>query len=456
MAIPNQIQAITALSKTRYLASWLLAVMTAGIYLHFSWHHFDDPTRHDGNRGHTYMDFGGQYLLGRMLARCQGCHLFERSFQRQVLQVAYLKENQSLAQEISDAEMLMSWFMGKDDQAQTDNNEIGGPLYPPIQAFWFYPLAMFPPQVAYRILQILIVFGAFGSGWGLTVLSKGRVWWSMASLFVLLFPGFAGSLGLGQNSVFSLAILIWGWVLVSRGRHGWGGLIWGLLAFKPVWAAAFFLVPLWTGRWRVCLAMLASGFMQFALTIPVVGWHGWVNWLQVSAEALRVSTFDEVWIVRGRDLVGLPRRWLDFNAPTSELQANLPTNLIGWGLWLLVLELTTRVAILQRNSKESSVASAFHFLGAWLCCLHFMYYDVLLAALPVFLMYQGVRWPHWICHILVGILFLAPGLTELGLGEPGLETFCLSGLWIASGWVWIRSECRDISGSLQLCSGRER
>ncbi len=67
-----------------------------------------------------------------------------------------------------------------------------------------------------------------------------------------------------------------------------------------------------------------------------------------------------------------------------------------------------------------------------------MYYDVLLAALPVFLLYQGPRWPPWICHILVAILFLAPAILPLGWGEPATETYCLLGLWIMSGWVWMR------------------
>src|SRR6266849_3780570 len=42
-------------SRHRYLLSWLLATGTAAGYLNFSWHHFDEPKRPDGNRGHTYI-----------------------------------------------------------------------------------------------------------------------------------------------------------------------------------------------------------------------------------------------------------------------------------------------------------------------------------------------------------------------------------------------------------------
>jgi len=433
-------QAFRTFPRTRYFAAWLLALLTASLYLYFSWHHFDDSERRDGNRGHTFVDFGGQYLMGRMLVRGQGRHLFDRSVQRQVLQESYARENERPAQETSDVEMLMFWFVGKDDPISSDNEKIGGPLYPPFQAFWFYLLAMWPPQVAYRILQILIVFGAFGAGLGLTFVSNRRIWWPIASMMVILFPGFASSLGLGQNSVFSLAILVWGWVLISGGRPAWGGMIWGLLAFKPVWAAAFLLVPVWTGRGRVYMAMLASGLVQFAITIPLVGWNGWTDWLKVGVEAMGVSMSDEVWIVRGRDLIGLPRRWLDFNSPAGELQKNLTATLIGWGLWLMVVEMTTRVAALRRCSTNSGAAPAFLFFGAWLSCVHFMYYDVLLAALPVYLLYFGSRSQHWISHFLVGVLFFAPAIPELGLGEPPLETLSMLGLWISSGMAWIRSE----------------
>jgi hypothetical protein len=440
---------------TRYFTAWMLAVTTAGIYLYFSWHHFDNPDRRDGNRGHTFMDFGGQYLLGRMLVCGKGQHLFDRTEQHKVLQQAYPRENESPWQEMSDAEKLMRWFLGTDDSEQKADDSIGGPLYPPLQAFWFYPLAILPPQVAYRVMQILIVLGAFMAGLGLGTLSNGRVWWPLASTVVIVFPGFAGTLGLGQNSVISLNILIWGWVLISRGHPGWGGVVWGLLAFKPVWAAAFFLVPLWTGRWRVCIAMLTCGIVQAALTLPLVGWHSWMDWLKVGREAARVSQYDEVWITRGRDLIALPSRWLDFNDPTVAVQNHLTTNLIGWGLWLVAIEVTTRIAALRKPTLYVDCGLAFLFFGAWLSCVHFMYYDVLLAALPVFLFYLGVQSPHWICHILVFILFLSPAIPALEWGEPPLETLCITGLWIASGWVWIRREARDYSDSRIVIGGLE-
>src|SRR5207253_2803043 len=75
------------------------------------------------------------------------------------------------------------------------------------------------------------------------------------------------------------------WGLAVRGRNVAGGMVWGLLAFKPVWAAAFFLVPLLTRRWRFALAMLGTGAALGLATLPFVGLQTWFDWLAVGREA---------------------------------------------------------------------------------------------------------------------------------------------------------------------------
>src|SRR5713226_4681314 len=143
--------------RSHYVLCWLLAIGTAASYLYFSWHHFDDPQRRDGSRGHTFVDFGGQYLLGRMLIAGQGRHLYDRSSQREVLQNVYPRENENPRQETTDVDMLLFRLIGKEDPPANDVYVIGGPIFPPIQAFWHYPVANLSPQAAYRTLQVLIV-----------------------------------------------------------------------------------------------------------------------------------------------------------------------------------------------------------------------------------------------------------------------------------------------------------
>src|SRR5205085_11367430 len=134
----------------------------------------------------------------------------------------------------------------------------------------------------------------------------------------------------------TLTVLVWGWVLVARGRPGWGCAAWGLLAFKPVWALAFFLVPLLTRRWRACLAMAGTGVTLAALTLPAVGWPAWVDWFRVGQEASATYEGDRNWICFSRDLLGIPRRWMNLSGDElSDLrrrQENLPAAVAGWAL----------------------------------------------------------------------------------------------------------------------------
>src|SRR5262249_4580143 len=154
---------------------------------------------------------------------------------------------------------------------------------------------------------------AFAAALAAARISRGHLWWPIAAIVVLIFPGYIGSLGLGQNATLTLAILMWGWALIAAGRPAWGGVVWGFLAFKPGWAAAFFLVPLLTGRWRACLTMLATGIGLAALTLPFVGFQSWLDWLTVGRIATDIYKADYNWVHLSRDLLSLPRRTLDFS-----------------------------------------------------------------------------------------------------------------------------------------------
>jgi hypothetical protein len=210
----------------------------------------------------------------------------------------------------------------------------------------------------------------------------------MATVFLMAFPGFGGSLHLGQNSVVSLTILAVGWLLVARGRDVAGGAVWGLLAFKPVWAAAFLLVPLLTRRWRMAAGMIGGGLLFGLLTLPVVGVQSWRHWLRIGAAAADLYKVDENWVFLSRDLLGIPRRWLlDFNTPAEHRDRPIAAA-VGYGLLLAVVGATAVVALARRRAASGTAGygPAFVGLGAWASCFHFIYYDTLLAALPVSLL----------------------------------------------------------------------
>jgi hypothetical protein len=397
-----------------------------------------------GGHGHTQIDFGGQWLMGRMLVTGHGRELYHRQAQWEVVRAGYPLGDETPVQRDEsilprherrlgrdqdelghDADLMMSWFMGKDprewktvgsaastplvvefggnplaaaarvqaaNQAVTaetvaaiEKPALGGPLYPPIHAFFYFPIGLFEkPQEAYYLFHwIAIGFGIL-AGRGITALTGGRIWWPVASAAVLLYPGCRIAIDLSQNPTISLAIVIWGWVLVTRGREAAGGMIWGLFAFKPVWALAFFLVPVLTGRWRMALAMVGTGAVLGALTLPVVGLQAWFDWLQVGSMGADHYNRSLNWINLSRDLQSIPRRFLhDFTKPEAERETPL-ANALAWALWGAVFATTVLIYRLRADrTKTVGLGVAFLFLGAWLTCYRFMYYDALLSLMGV-------------------------------------------------------------------------
>jgi hypothetical protein len=537
--------------RLRLWAAWVFAVALIPASLIVGWHSFDNTFRkgqhrRDGNSGHVQIDFAGPWMLGRLLVEGHGRDLYDRRFQRDVLQRFYPASDQDPDEKQSDVEKLMDWLMGFDDgdapavvgslltplaghdppgvaallaagrSRWTDDrlervtaHQVGGALYPPVAAFLYAPVSLLPPRGAYhtfQVLSVLLLLVAAGAVW---VIGRGRIWYPVAVLLLALFPGYLASVELAQNAVLTLTILLCGWALLSRGRPGWGGIVWGLLAFKPVWALAFFLVPVLTRRWRFCLGMAATGLCLAALTLPAVGVRGWLDWLEVGKAATEVYNTDSNWVHVSRDLLGVPRRWLlRFDRPAQEREPPWPLpessplgrwcrerfgleeipgwvvpSAAGWGLLLLVLGGTATVACLRWSQAQAPTgpAAAFLLLGAWLSCFHFMYYDVLLAAFPVCLLFVDagrdlgptrlVAAPLPVLHaaappgsppwrwyrqtwrgnrlgptLVVLVLLTQPLRPLLHEGSPldqPWDTFCLLALWLWCGRQWLRRGKND-------------
>jgi hypothetical protein len=140
--------------------------------------------------------------------------------------------------------------------------------------------------------------------------------------------------------------------------------------------------------------------------------------------AARHYELDENWVFLSRDLINLPRRWLlDFRLPLGE-RAGPAASVAGWSLWATVLGTTVLIGW-RRPTPVLGPAAAFVGLGAWLTCYHFVYYDSLLAALPVFLLLTDARceWPtlHLPPFVFVIVAFLA--------------AYELAFAWLDLGWT---------------------
>jgi len=397
-----------------------------------------------GGQGHTQIDFGGQWVMGRMIVKGYGQELYHRQRQWDVVRESYPRSAETPVQ-ISetilpkkqwihaksdddlghDADRMMFWFMGKDQEEwkvvggaaatplaidflgnpfasavrcqaaaaavtpevkkAVEEPAIGGPLYPPIHGFIYAPLALIDsPQTAYFLFLFLAVGFGILAGLGIAIVTGRRIWWPLASAAVLLYPGCRFGIELGQNPTLSLCIVAWGWVLAARRRDWAAGMVWGLFAFKPVWGMAFFLVPLLMGRWRMCVAMVGTGAGLAALTLPFVGLHSWFEWLSVGTEAAELYTRSLNWINLSRDLQGIPRRFLhDFDLPQKDRET-MQAKVVAWTLWGVVFSATVLIYRFRADRRKCvGLGAAFLFLGAWLTCYRFMYYDVLLSIMGV-------------------------------------------------------------------------
>lgn len=426
--------------RTLFVSAWILAVgigIGRIINAHLCFQEKDPPgdpkRRLDGNNGHIAIDFGGQWMMGRMLARGYGRELYSLPRQWEVAAQAYPRECEAPASDTRDSERLIRHFMGRTDRRwgetagsiglmlsptgpwQTSataiatepawekqrlqelahpkkGDGIGGPLYPPIQAFVMLPFATGDhPQAAYFVMQYVQVFLCFFAGLGVRSMSRGRIWWPIAAAIILAYPGSRGTIDLGQNSALTMTLLIWGWVWIVRERPTVGGLIWGMLAFKPVWALSFFFVLLLMRQWRAALAMVGTSLAVIAATLPFVGLHSWFHWLSIGQEAARIYSLDVNWISLSRDVLGLPRRLLlDFSKDRDDRES-LVALIASWALWAFVIEMTLRAYFLTARRKPplSGPFPAMIILAAWLCTYHFMYYDALVSAFGVFVLLAG-------------------------------------------------------------------
>lgn len=213
---------------------------------------------------------------------------------------------------------------------------IEGPLYPPTAGLIFLPFGFFEPKVAHAIADWFYSLSVLASGFFISRCCGRRIWWGEACALIVCFPNHLQTILLGQNSLLSLLILTAGWYAFTRKRPLVCGIIWGLLAYKPVFAVALLIVPLGLPNVRLLLGMVLGGGAMVLASLPFTGtagldrlvlrndavrWlrgqdekndppsplniasvHPWERWLIVGKNAARIYNEDVNWIWMSRDL----------------------------------------------------------------------------------------------------------------------------------------------------------
>jgi hypothetical protein len=412
--------------------------------------------------GEVTCDFAGPWLLGRMLAIGRGHDLYRVAPLRAALAEGYQGEQLNKLEH--------DLFLAKRGGATSG---VEGPLYPPPMAVLMAPLGLFQPRAAHRTFMLVSVLGLLAVTRWLSGLTAGRLSDGEAACLLLLFPNVSDALVLGQNAVLTLTVVVGGWALYARGRPGAAGLVWGLLAYKPVFGVALAWVPLILGSGRFFLGMVISAAALCLVTVPACGLDAWLDWWQVGQNAAAQYAEDPNWIWMSRDLPGLPLRsmWdlehmrvqVDYllgrtARDPDTLQAIQPSEVNDWigrGLLGFVLVTTAVVSGLAARRRRRAVSTAaesapsyeaaFLLYGALLSCFHYMHYDLLPLALPTALLLAGPDVPPPRLRFVAMLLWVLVAWCAIdliaGYGWLRLpfETFLLGGLWVVSGLATLHS-----------------
>ncbi len=337
----------------RHVIAWWI---TLGIAHHFWWNAWEVD-------GHVTCDFAGQWLMGRMFVdpAFSAKDLYLVQPQKKVFVYGYPapKEHQSMTNDIlrkgyyatSDVlrdqawlpptPSLMAWPMlfspleivrlVESGKFHLSDPLIEGALYPPTAGLLFAPIMWLPPKAAHMTITLLYFIFLILNGYLISVITSRRIQWGEAALIMITFPNFFQAQLLGQNSMLTLTILVLGWWCLFHRRPFLAGLVWGLLAYKPVFAVSMMLVPILLPSLRMTMGYILSGGWFVLATLPWVGVTGlerlipfrdkpaitfynvhqtnpWERWLIVGKHAAMMYDYDRNWIWMSRDVTGLPRR----------------------------------------------------------------------------------------------------------------------------------------------------
>jgi len=205
----------------------------------------------------------------------------------------------------------------------------------------------------------------------------------------------------GQAVFLVAALIVGGFGLLER-RPFLGGLVLGLLTFKPQFCILVPIALIAAGQWR---ALLASGVSALAMMIAsgmIFGWDLWLRWFPLIIENF-VSP-SEKWIAYGR-------MW-GHSVYACAVLLGVPARLASWVQLLAMLAATISVVIAFRSRLGTREKTAVFLAATVLAAPHSGPYDVtlLVIAAAFWLMSRAAPLPLW-CWTLAFMVWLLPMLS---------------------------------------------
>ena len=244
----------------------------------------------------------------------------------------------------------------------------------------FAPLGFFGSYVAFQIATAAALAVALRASAAKSLPSGALL------AAVLICPASAINAINGQAAFLVAALIVGGFSLLKR-RPYLGGLVLGLLTFKPQFCVLVPIALVAAGQWR---AFVASGLSALAMMIAsglVFGWDLWLRWLPLILENL--NSPNPKWIEYGR-------MW-GHSVYTCAVLLGAPQRLASWIQLLATLGAAISVVIAFRSRLGMPEKIAVFLAATVLAAPHSGAYDgtLLVIAAAFWLMARASSLPLW-------------------------------------------------------------
>jgi hypothetical protein len=256
-------------------------------------------------------------------------------------------------------------------------------------------LGFFGSYVAFQVVTAALLALALRSSAAAALPSSALL------LAALICPASAINAINGQAVFLVAALIVGGFGLLER-RPWLGGLVLGLLTFKPQFCVLVPIALIAAGQWR---ALLASGVSALAMMIAsglMFGWDLWLHWFPLIIENF-VSP-SEKWIAYGR-------MW-GHSVYACVVLLGVPARLASWVQLLAMLGAAISVVIAFRSPLGTREKTAVFLAATVLAAPHSGPYDVTLLVISAafWLMSRPAPPPLW-CWTVAFMVWLLPILS---------------------------------------------
>lgn len=238
--------------------------------------------------------------------------------------------------------------------------------YPPFFAAVYYPLALLPYRLSFAIHTLLMVALLFITIHLMAPIHKhiNHAYLFITCLTLSFYPMLRAVLG-GQNSALSLFLCVLSWRLIVANKHLSGGIILGLMLFKPQFGVPLICLSIISRRWHVGVGSLITALFIYGAgaiisgPLWIIDWYRYAMWL---AQADAAINYDKA------------VSWLGFFQAIAGGESHIAT-LIGWGMSIATVLAVSLLWILGGRTADFTAQLGIGMVALVLMPPHVNYYD---------------------------------------------------------------------------------